>query len=37
MVKQLLISIVYQIKTGFGWFLLLGLVTADLYAIPTRR
>ena len=28
-------SVVYQIRTGLGWFLLLGLITADLYAIPT--
>jgi len=27
-------SVVYQIRTGLGWFLLLGLITADLYAIP---
>jgi len=28
-------SVVYQIRTGLGWFLLLGFITADLYAIPT--
>jgi len=26
---------VYHIRTGLGWFLLLGLLTVDLYAIPT--
>ena len=35
MVKKRLMSFVYQIKTGLGWFLLLVLITADLYAIPT--
>ena len=34
MVKKQLMSVVYQIRTGFGWFLLLGLITVDLYAIP---
>ena len=34
MVKKQLMSVVYQIRTGLGWFLLLGLITADLYAIP---
>ena len=27
--------IAYQIKIGLGWFLLLGFITSDLYAIPT--
>jgi len=27
-------SVVYQIRTGLGWFLLLGFITPDLYAIP---
>jgi len=35
MVKKQLMSVVYQIRTGLGWFLLLGLITVDLYAIPT--
>ena len=35
MVKKQLMSVVYQIRTGLGWFLLLGLITADLYAIPS--
>ena len=34
MVKKQLMSVVYQIRTGLGWFLLLGLITEDLYAIP---
>lgn len=28
-------SVVYQIRTGLDWFLLLSFIIADLYAIPT--
>ena len=34
MVKKQLMTVVYQIKTGLGWFLLLVLIIADLYGIP---
>ena len=34
MVRNQLMSVVNQIRTGFGWFLLLALITEDLYAIP---
>ena len=27
--------VIYQFRTGLGWFLLLGFIIADLYAIPT--
>ena len=34
MVRNQLMSVINQIRPGFGWFLLLVLITEDLYAIP---
>ena len=34
MVKKQLMTGVYQLRTGLCWFLLLGLIIADIYAIP---